>query len=82
MPQGHNADPALPALYDVVTQAEGLQQVGRLACSGGAGRTGRNRDIVQAHQQRLSIHAGEAQVEIVRQTMLRAAVDRDLVEAR
>src|ERR1700731_3193750 len=47
---------------DIVAQPQGLQYIRWLQCCRGAGRTAGNRDIVDAHQQRLAFHVNEAHI--------------------
>jgi len=60
---------------------DGAQHVGRLQRGGAAGASGRDRDLAQAHHQRLALDVREAHVEVAGQAPLQVAVERHLVEA-
>jgi len=65
---------------DVVTEAEGLEDVAGLESGRGAGRAGADGDVVDAHQERLAFHIDEAHVEIAGEMVLHVAVDLGVVE--
>ncbi|MNO64480.1 hypothetical protein D3C76_552080 [compost metagenome] len=63
-----------------VVAAQGAQYVRRLKGCRGAGRTGRHRQILERHDQRLAFNVVEAQVQVVRNAGGHAAVDVQLFE--
>src|SRR5476651_2236413 len=58
--------------------AERAQHVAGLERGRGAGRSGRNRQALDAHHQRLALDMGEADVEVARDALVEVAVDVDL----
>src|SRR5215469_15499826 len=68
------------AVRQVIARAQGLQYIRWLQRRRGAGRAAGNRDVVDAHQQRLAFHVGKTDVQVAGQPMLHGAVDIDLVE--
>src|SRR6185503_4475558 len=64
----------------VITRAKRLQYIGRLETRGGTGRARRDRDVVDAHQQRFAFDVRKADVQAVRQPVLHRTVDVELVE--
>jgi len=80
LPACHLPDP--PSTCDAdrrpgirLAEAERGQHIGRLYRRGGAGRTGGHGQFRHGRQQFLRVHAGEGQVQIVRQAVFHAAVD-------
>ena len=57
-------------MRDIVAHAQRLQHVTRLERGRRAGRAARNRDIVDAHQQRFAFHIRKAHIQAVRQAVL------------
>src|SRR5271170_6491575 len=68
------------AVRQIVARAQSLQYIRWLKRRRGACRSARNRDIVDAHQQRLAFDIGKTDIQIAGQTMFHGAVDVDLVE--
>src|SRR5690606_27966604 len=67
------------AMRQLIVTAQGTQHVGRLQGSRGTGRTGRHRQVLEGHDQRLAFDVVEAQVQVVRNTLSHAAVDIELL---
>src|SRR5476649_2300994 len=68
------------AVCQFVVAAQGAQHVRRLKRGRGAGRTGRNRQVLERHDQRLAFDVVEAQIQVVRYTGGHAAVDVQLLK--
>src|ERR1700686_4076982 len=64
----------------IVARAESLQYIRWFKRRRGACRSARNRDIVDAHQQRLAFHIGKADIQIAGQSMSPGTIDIHLVE--
>ena len=56
------------------------QDIARLRARRRAGRAGADRHVPQAHQQRLALDVGEAQVQVARQPLRRVAVERHVFQ--
>ena len=69
-------------MRQVVADADRPQHVRRFDCRRRAGRPRRNRDVVDRHQQRLALDIREADIQIVRQTLVHRAVDVNLRHGR
>src|SRR6185312_12216986 len=61
-------------------QAERLQHEAGLQRRGGAGRTGRYSDVVDAHQQALTLDVDEAHVQVAGQMVFHVAVHLRVVQ--
>src|ERR1039458_9561386 len=64
----------------VVTRAQSLQYIRWLKRRRGACRTAGNGDVVDPHQQRLTFHVREANVQVAGQAMLHRSVDVGLIQ--
>mmetsp|Transcript_15032 Transcript_15032/g.35474 ORF Transcript_15032/g.35474 Transcript_15032/m.35474 type:complete len:690 (-) Transcript_15032:2922-4991(-) len=70
------------AVRQLVRAAQRAQHIAGLQAGRGAGRAGRHRQALHAHDQRLAFHVVERDVEVVRHALLKIAVDEGLLDAR
>src|SRR5262245_9120332 len=68
------------AVGQIVRNAQSPQNVTRLDAGRGARRARADGDILERHQQRFAVNAGEADVEVARQALDGMAVDENLVQ--
>src|SRR5450830_863825 len=63
------------AVRQLVAATKGAQHVRRLQAGGGASRAGRHRDVLDRHDQGFAFDVVEADVQVVRHTVLHVAID-------
>src|SRR5277367_6820471 len=64
----------------VFANSQSLQHIAGLQGGRSTRRTARDRNVVDAHQERLAFDISKAHVEVVRQAMLQRAVDENLIK--
>ncbi len=67
-------------MRDIVPQSQSLENITGLQSCGGAGGAGADRNIVDAHQQRLALDIDKAHVEVAGKVVFHVAVDLHVIQ--